>query len=168
MQVPLSRDYEPLIPQDRRYTLRDAVTQLEQLKIKVGDRGWEGREFHCWGKRGTCDAREGEWEESISPPTHAPPVPLPSRGLQVGMVLDLTNSSRYYSFEEELSEEERRRIFYCKVCRPRGVRTGRDVSSRRVRNALDCGREVFPPRLPRPPFPGPACACVCLHMHAPR
>ena len=35
--------------------------------------------------------------------------------LQVGMVLDLTNSNRYYRFEEEVPDAEQRQIAYVKV-----------------------------------------------------
>jgi hypothetical protein len=36
---------------------------------------------------------------------------------QVGLVLDLTNSSRYYRFHDEVPDHERRQIFYKKVGR---------------------------------------------------
>ena len=76
MQVPLSRDYEPLIPQDRRYTLRDAVTQLEKLNIKVGNsRGWEGRSFTA-GTRGACAMWEKGWGRRRWLPAPRPSVQL--------------------------------------------------------------------------------------------
>ena len=42
---------------------------------------------------------------------HAPP----SLRVQVGMVLDLTNSGRYYRFLEEVPDADQRQIIYCKV-----------------------------------------------------
>ena len=61
MQVPLSYDYAHLIPQDKHYTLRDAVAQLEKLNIKVG-RG-VGR-----GARAMQGEVEGRAEGILLPP----------------------------------------------------------------------------------------------------
>eukprot|EP00798_Chlamydomonas_sp_ICE-L_P001426 gene1426-32797_t len=72
-KVPLSQDFNGLVPHNKRYSLRMALDELAR------------------------------------------------RNLPVGLVLDLTNSDRYYRFSEEVPDAEQRNITYHKVrCRGRG------------------------------------------------
>ena len=123
LQVPLSYDYAPLIPSSRHYTLRGAVELLEQRNMKVRSRPVQrGRGRDCM---------------SGASPSHPPWPPSPHK---VGLVLDLTNSNRYYTFHLELPDAGQRGIHYRTVGDP----------------ACD---ERMRPRL-QPPQPPPPCEYV--------
>ena len=72
------------------------------------------------------------WFTYLSAPDYHPSLlPPPPQCVQVGMVLDLTNSSRFYRFEAELPDAEKREIFYRKVRQPGGGGSAGGSSARR-------------------------------------